>query len=296
MVFEKKKLDADLPPLPPTNFDSAYSKNMPSMSEQMQNIQKSQLTPARPQQSVAPNPFQQPMQQTPQSVPLQAPLPSAPTAIQQPLIAPPKPKDYDEEQEDEIELFTEDLEKIANSIIEDKMKEIKKEVKELEKIRSDIIEKISGLSSQVAAVNERINNIESAVLTKVREYNKNIKNVNSELEAVGKVFEKLIPEFTSDLKDFKEIIKKTKKEKVTKEQIFKKKQVNTYNPEKELIQRLEKKTDVFNVLDFSKPTKNQAEFRKELLLARGIGPKTADEILRFYKTKKELNNARKRFC
>ena len=50
---------------------------MPSMSEQMQNIQKSQLTPGSPVQQGAPNPFQQ---QMPQAPPLPQ-LPQAPNPI-----------------------------------------------------------------------------------------------------------------------------------------------------------------------------------------------------------------------
>lgn len=205
MLFDKKKDDSlELPPLPPENMEEYLPQNEPSFPDQVNNLEKSE------QVSGAPLQFQQaPMQQqmhAPQPAPMQIPVSAPP-------IATPKPSNIG--QQDELEMFTEDLEKIANAIIEEKTEKLKEQIKDLEDMKRELTSQLNSLSTQIAAVNERVNNIENAVLSKVKDYNANIKNVRIELEAVGKVFEKIIPEFTTNVRDLREIVEKGKTAKTT---------------------------------------------------------------------------------
>ncbi len=199
MFNKNKKDDLDLPPLPPS-LSEDYSAATPDLSNQVSNIEKSQLNTGNPIPQQSQN--QQPLAEMPK-----APIPSSPTAVAPiPSIAPAPPQNS----QNEIEMFTEDLEKIADAIIEEKMDKIKEKIDEVNSMKDKLSSQINSLSANVNAMNERLNNMENAVLSKVKDYNQNIKNVKIELEAVGKVFEKLIPEFTTNVKDLREIVQ-TKK-------------------------------------------------------------------------------------
>ena len=113
------------------------------------------------------------------------------------------------------ELLTEDIEKIAESIIDGKWEKVKGELDDLKTWKVDLDTQVKGFKSQLDTLGKRVDDAQNAMLGKVEEYNKSLGGVNVEIQAMGKVFEKIIPQFTENVNKLSELVdrkaSKTKK-------------------------------------------------------------------------------------
>jgi len=113
------------------------------------------------------------------------------------------------------ELLTEDIEKIAESIIDEKWEKVKGEFDDLKTWKVDLDVQVKGFKSQLDTLSKRVDDAQNAMLGKVEEYNKSLGGVNVEIMAMGKVFEKIIPQFTENVNKLSELVdrkaSKTKK-------------------------------------------------------------------------------------
>jgi Holliday junction resolvase RusA-like endonuclease len=111
--------------------------------------------------------------------------------------------------------LTEDIEKIAESIIDEKWDKVKGELDDLKTWKVDLDTQVKGFKSQLDTLGKRVDDAQNAVLGKVEEYNKSLGGVNVEIMAMGKVFEKIIPQFTENVNKLSELVdrkaSKTKK-------------------------------------------------------------------------------------
>lgn len=113
------------------------------------------------------------------------------------------------------ELLTEDIEKIAESIIDERWEKVKGELDDLKTWKVDLDTQVKGFKSQLDTLGKRVDDAQNAMLGKVEEYNKSLGGVNVEIQAMGKVFEKIIPQFTENVNKLSELVdrkaSKTKK-------------------------------------------------------------------------------------
>ena len=150
--------------------------------------------------------------------PLSAPSPS-PSLPTPPLPSPPSFTPPTHESSPHLsgsqELLTEDIEKIAESIIDEKWEKVKGELDDLKTWKVDLDAQVKGFKSQLDTLGKRVDDAQNAMLGKVEEYNKSLGGVNVEIQAMGKVFEKIIPQFTENVNKLSELVdrkaSKTKK-------------------------------------------------------------------------------------
>jgi hypothetical protein len=146
------------------------------------------------------------------SLPAPSTSPSFPTP---PLPTPPSFTPPAHESSSSQELLTEDIEKIAESIIDEKWDKVKGELDDLKTWKVDLDTQVKGFKSQLDTLGKRVDDAQNAMLGKVEEYNKSLGGVNVEIMAMGKVFEKIIPQFTENVNKLSELVdrkaSKTKK-------------------------------------------------------------------------------------
>ncbi len=106
------------------------------------------------------------------------------------------------------ELLTEDIEKIAESIVDDKWNRVKDELDSVTSWKTEIDTQVKEFKSQLEALDKKVSDAQNAMLGKVDEYNKSLQGVNVEIQAMGKVFEKVIPQFTDNVNRLSEMVGK----------------------------------------------------------------------------------------
>ena len=153
-------------------------------------------TPGAPSPAPAPSPMQAPPSFSPQTS-LSAP-PSMPNS------APTPPSDFGGSQE----LLTEDIEKIAESIIGEKWNRVKDELDSVTSWKTEIDVQVKEFKSQLESLDKKVSDAQNVMLGKVDEYNKSLQGVNVEIQAMGKVFEKIIPQFTDNVNRLSDMVGK----------------------------------------------------------------------------------------
>ena len=106
------------------------------------------------------------------------------------------------------ELLTEDIEKIAESIISEKWNLVKDELDSVMSWKTEIDVQVKEFKSQLEALDKKVSDAQNAMLGKVDEYNKSLQGVNVEIQAMGKVFEKIIPQFTDNVNRLSDMVGK----------------------------------------------------------------------------------------
>lgn len=106
------------------------------------------------------------------------------------------------------ELLTEDIEKIAESIIGEKWNRVKEELDSLTSWKTEIGTQVTEFKSQLEALDKKVADAQNAMIGKVDDYNKSLQGVNVEIQAMGKVFEKVIPQFTDNVNRLSEMVGK----------------------------------------------------------------------------------------
>lgn len=110
-------------------------------------------------------------------------------------------------------IMEEQIEQIAEAIIGEKWDKLTKNVGDLVSWREHVQLEVDSVKQETLRVNERIENLQSAVIGKVSEYNKTLTEVNSEMQALSKVFEKILQPLTTNIKDLARITKELKSKK-----------------------------------------------------------------------------------
>ena len=101
--------------------------------------------------------------------------------------------------------YTEKIEEIAESIIKEKWEYFMKDFGDItvwrEKVRTDIL----SIKQELIRTQERLENLQKAVLGKVSEYDKDVREIGTEIKALEKVMEKILEPLTSNIKDLQKV-------------------------------------------------------------------------------------------
>ena len=191
-IFGKKdeKKGGDLPELPkPPSFNpSAQVADTPA-------------PPSLDSAPAAPSPMSTPA--PPSFGPQTSLTPSPPVGGDSLIPAPPSGAGGSSQ-----ELLTEDIEKIAESIISEKWNKVNEELDSLTSWKTEIGTQVTSFKSQLEALDKKVADAQNAMIGKVDEYNKSLGGVNVEIQAMGKVFEKIIPQFTDNVNRLSEMVDK----------------------------------------------------------------------------------------
>lgn len=129
-----------------------------------------------------------------QNVPQEQPYPA-----QQPAEQPPEPQ-VDKEQ----------IEEIAEAIIDEKWKEFEQDIKVIIDWKEKTETKINQIEQHVTDLTNSLNNLHKSLLIKISDYDRNIKDVGTEILAMEKVFQKILPSLTENVNKLERITKSSK--------------------------------------------------------------------------------------
>lgn len=102
---------------------------------------------------------------------------------------------------------TEQIEEIAEAIIDERWNELMKDLEKLAAWRESIETKMTKLEQQFKDLKESFETLEKGVLGKVEEYEKSIKDVSTDIKAMEEVFKKIMPTFTENVNELARLVK-----------------------------------------------------------------------------------------
>lgn len=105
---------------------------------------------------------------------------------------------------------TDRVHEIAEAIINEKWQELLSSVGNIAVWKERVDTNIISIKQEIVRINERFDNLQNAVLGKVKEYDIDMKNVHTEMKALEKVFERIIEPLTSNVKELNKITKELK--------------------------------------------------------------------------------------
>ena len=208
--------------MPEPNISPALKQQMnapPQMPPP--NMNPNQFGSAAPQ--FGPAPMDAPPQMPPPQQQLPPPsmpkmnIPQIDNNIPEPPMPPAKeniPIEH-EEHKDHVTLMTDDIEQIAETIIDEKFEKLTAKIDNLDAWKKDIDTKITTMTKTVTDMQTRLNETQKSIMNKVSEYNKSITNVDSEIKALTQVFGKIMPTFTQNVKELSKVVGKVKKKPIS---------------------------------------------------------------------------------
>ncbi len=99
------------------------------------------------------------------------------------------------------------IEELAEAIIDEKWKELSKNIDKIIDWKERTEAKINQLEQAFVDLKKDFESLHSAILGKVAEYDNNIVNIGSEIKALEKVFQKLLPTFTDNVNELSRVTK-----------------------------------------------------------------------------------------
>ena len=121
-----------------------------------------------------------------------------------PSFAEPVRVDYAQSNIDEIE-------ELVESVVEEKWRTLIENFGDIgtwrERTRTDVL----SLKQELIRLENRFDNLQRAIIGKIKDYDENIMEVGSEIKALGKVFEKILDPLTTNIKELDRITKQLKK-------------------------------------------------------------------------------------
>ncbi|MEK6808031.1 MAG: hypothetical protein AABX75_03300 [Nanoarchaeota archaeon] len=212
---EFQQAESQMPPMPempgmPPQFPSAPDAvaQMRAQGMQNQDIVNSMRAQGYPSTDILSGMQAQQMRQAPPppiQYPALPPMPAAPPPPTRPVIGPSK--------EDVVTLLTEDIQQIAESIIEEKWAKAKKDLVDVDKFKEDVDDKLSKIEESIAGLQQRMDGLEKSIFGKVEEYGKGMSDVSTELKAMQRVFSTVMPTFTSNIKEMQGLLESARKKK-----------------------------------------------------------------------------------
>ena len=120
----------------------------------------------------------------------------------------PNPPQAEQQKEDSVNM--EQIEEIAEAIIDEKWKEFEEDVKKIIdwKEKTDI--KVNQLDQQIKDLANALNSLHKNLMNKVSDYDKNITDVGIEIKAMEKVFQKILPSLTENVNKLERMAKPDK--------------------------------------------------------------------------------------
>tara|TARA_Y100000310_G_C20668027_1_gene808690 strand:+ start:957 stop:1514 length:558 start_codon:yes stop_codon:yes gene_type:complete len=103
------------------------------------------------------------------------------------------------------------IQEIVETIINEKWKELSKDIKAITDTKEKIETKNVQLQQQVDDMKAEIQSLKNAILGKISDYDKNILNVGTEIKAMEKVFQKVLPSLTESVNKLERMSKKAPK-------------------------------------------------------------------------------------
>lgn len=106
---------------------------------------------------------------------------------------------------------TQSFEEIAEQIVEEKWRDMQKEMGKVTEWRDKLDSRIDKLEQSVNDLKSDMDGLHKAIVARVGEYDKTLMDVGTEIKAMEKVFQKVLPDLTSNVQELSRITKAAKK-------------------------------------------------------------------------------------
>ena len=107
----------------------------------------------------------------------------------------------------------ENIEKIAEAIIEEKWNVLSKHISKIVEWKDKTESKINKIEQEFVDMKKNFDSLHHSILGKVSEYDQNIVNLGVEIKAMEKVFQKILPTLTDSVNELSRISKNMKDKK-----------------------------------------------------------------------------------
>ena len=104
----------------------------------------------------------------------------------------------------------EEIEEIAESIIDEKWEELMKAVDKIVAWKESTEAKVAQMEQKMEDLRKEFDTLHKGVLGKIEEYDKDIKDVGTDIRAMEAVFKKTLPTFTENIHELQSLTKKIK--------------------------------------------------------------------------------------
>ena len=104
-----------------------------------------------------------------------------------------------EQQAMQPQIDKDQIEEIAEAIIDEKWKEFEEDLKVIIDWKEKTESKIGKFEQELSDLAATLNGLHKSIMGKISEYDKNISNVGTEIKAMEKVFEKVLPSLTENV-------------------------------------------------------------------------------------------------
>ncbi|MEK6874285.1 MAG: hypothetical protein AABX52_00890 [Nanoarchaeota archaeon] len=108
---------------------------------------------------------------------------------------------------------TASFEEIAESIVDEKWKELQKKIDKDREWRDQTEIRITKIEQQITDLRTELDNLHRAIISKIGDYDKSLLSVGTEIRAMEKVFQKILPELTDNVSELSRITKAIKSKK-----------------------------------------------------------------------------------
>ncbi len=105
----------------------------------------------------------------------------------------------------------EDIEEIAESIINEKIEEVSVNINDLSLWREKTSTEIEAIKQEILRIRNHMENLQTSMLGKVEDYKRSIIDVNIEVKTLSKVLEKILQPLTENVKELSRITERLKK-------------------------------------------------------------------------------------
>lgn len=103
-----------------------------------------------------------------------------------------------------------EIEELIEEIIDEKWKELVKDIKKIAEWKDKTDERMTKLDQSFTDLKGNFESLHKALLGKIGEYDKNILEVGTDIKAMEKVFEKVLPRFTENVNELSRITRTMK--------------------------------------------------------------------------------------
>lgn len=163
-----------------------------------------------PQQGVNPLAFSEPPQTAGN------PLPPQGATTTQPIRSEPVTQTYSEPTQgfapEPVERASYSMmEEIAESIVKEKWEDMISNVGDLKVWKEKVDTDILSIKQEILRTQQRFENVQKAVLGKIKEYDKSVGDVTSEMKALEKVLEKILSPLSRNIRELSKITQELKK-------------------------------------------------------------------------------------
>lgn len=104
------------------------------------------------------------------------------------------------------------IEELIEAVVEEKWRSLIENFGNIGLWKNKIQTEVSSIKQELMRVENRLEDLQKAVLGKVDSYDKHIVEVNSEIKALEKVFQKIMDPLTTNIKELNKITQKLKRE------------------------------------------------------------------------------------